>query len=302
MRELTKEVLDQLIFGMENQERKYLFDLNQTRLVETAQVDDCDDDLDCVDLPVWRSVDGYNLMERFVGELKNPLVRHQLLSILQSGRGVFRQFKDCLKEHREVERLWFQFKDREMKRRVVDWYNSIRESRGLEALKDDFLESEDLVLSDFSIVLEEDVTRLEQVKELDRRSFDEQFEDELMSAYWYAFRRDHLPEPEELENGSLVICVYTPDEVISGFLWAIHDELSSTRAIGHILQLYVCPEYRGLGIASALLERYLQNAREEELELVSLEHWESADFIADMLSRQGFERTRYQYEFNLKNA
>jgi ribosomal protein S18 acetylase RimI-like enzyme len=286
--ELSKELLDQVIFGMENQDQIFFLDLDHLKVFSSSELEAMEPGGDLVEIPEWRSVDGYNLMERFVAELKNPLVKLELQQILSSGRGVFRQFKNCLKEHREVEKLWFFYKDRQMKQLVLDWFNGVRESRGLEALKPEIFEGEDLVLSDFTIRQVEDEAVLQTVKYLDRRVFAEIFPDPEEAAYWYSFRRDHIPGVDELDNGSYVLGVFQPDGEICGFLWILHDEITESRSLAHILQIYVEARYRGLGIATTLIDRYLDIIKAEDIEIVTLENWSGSSYLSDMLERIGF--------------
>ncbi len=286
--ELSKELVDQVIFGMENQDQLFFLDLDRGKVIGGDEAEAIDGEPDLEEIPEWRSVDGYNLMERFVADLKNPIVKHELQSILQSGRGVFRQFKNCLKEHREVEKLWFFFKDRQMKSRVLQWFNGIRESRGLEALKADIFEGEDLVLSDFTICQVEDRATLQTVVYLDKKVFAEIFPDPRESSYWYSFRRDHLPAADDLENGSYILGVFLPGGEICGFLWVLHDELSSERSVGHMLQIYIEPQYRGLGIATTLIERYIEASAEESIDIITLENWSGSVYLSSLLERMGF--------------
>ncbi len=118
--ELSKELLDQVIFGMENQDQIFFLDLDHLKVFSSSELEAMEPGGDLVEIPEWRSVDGYNLMERFVAELKNPLVKLELQQILSSGRGVFRQLQTCLKEDREGEKLWFFYKDRHMKHLVLN--------------------------------------------------------------------------------------------------------------------------------------------------------------------------------------
>jgi hypothetical protein len=87
--ELSKELLDQVIFGMENQDQIFFLDLDHLKVFSSSELEAMEPGGDLVEIPEWRSVDGYNLMERFVAELKNPLVKLELQQILSSGRGVF---------------------------------------------------------------------------------------------------------------------------------------------------------------------------------------------------------------------
>ncbi len=95
-------------------------------------------------------------MEKFVSTLRNPIYREKLKEVLQSGRGVFRQFKDVLQEQPSIQRLWYYYKDREMRNRIYEWYEvhdsafsiAMLDDRGpkedtLEVIKEDFTISED---------------------------------------------------------------------------------------------------------------------------------------------------------------
>ena len=87
--ELTAELIGQLVFGMENQEASQVFDTENLGLVESQQAFSAASDGDFPDdrylpLPEWKSVDGFNLMESFVINLRNPVVREELRAILKN--------------------------------------------------------------------------------------------------------------------------------------------------------------------------------------------------------------------------
>ena len=111
---LTRELADQIVFGMENQNHVFYLDLD-TQTVVPDPPGLADADARYVRLPSWRPVDGYNLMARFVASLRNPIYRERLRTILGSGRGAFRQFKDAIGEREDIERLWLAFKQRKMR-------------------------------------------------------------------------------------------------------------------------------------------------------------------------------------------
>jgi len=154
--ELTSEITDEIIFAMEDQTGRYLYDTVESRCVTGRQgadnrkgaglpsaapgsangsigLDDDEDDR-YYSIPPWDSVSGFRMMDRFVAQLRNPLVREELRDALSAGQGVFRNFKNILKGHPEVERLWYQYKEREMRSIVLDWYNSLRDYWGLERI------------------------------------------------------------------------------------------------------------------------------------------------------------------------
>ena len=148
--ELTETLADDIIFAMEDQSSESLVD-SQHGVVVNAYNDDCDreDEGRYYSVPQWTSEDGFNLMEEFTSDLHVPQAREALLSALHSGRGVFRNFKSVLKSYPEVEKKWFAFKNKEMRRCVNDWYNGLRESWGLEKLNQTVEETADLLHDDF---------------------------------------------------------------------------------------------------------------------------------------------------------
>ena len=280
---LSKELLEQIFFGMENQRAEFFLDMKSIRIVGFNEaVDSAQEDL--VAIPEWQPVDGYNLMESFVTSLNNPPVKAELHQVLQSGKRVFREFKRILKKHHEVECLWFAFREKTMKKRVIEWYDRVCESRGLATLKDEVVETEDLIFSDFIIRVLSDVHELEAITDLDKKAFEEFFLQPDDASYWYSFSRDHLPRP--VEPGNLVLGLYNPSEVLCGFIWAMQAEISPKRYIAHILQLYVEPAYRGLGIARTLFSAYLDRCKEEEISNVAIETY--SGILGDMLDRHNF--------------
>ena len=256
---LTRELIDQVVFGMENQDHEFYLDLEEEQVVADPEITD-DEEERYVPVPEWQSVDGYNLMERFVLELRNPIYRERLRSILASGRGVFRQFKDAVRERPDIERLWFGFKQREMRGIVVEWLNDLREQWGLErlTLEDDSEETLELIATDF--VFEEGVPAdAELVRLIDRDAFAENFPgepDELVEAF-YQVHRSGIPGPESPESS--LLCCRTPAGDTAGVLWAIRRENAGV-TVSVVVQLYVNPEFRGIGLARALMREYLLRA------------------------------------------
>ncbi|HUX11617.1 MAG TPA: UPF0158 family protein, partial [Spirochaetia bacterium] len=261
-----------------------------------------------IPLPEWRSVDGYNLMEKFVASLHNPIYREILRSILASGKGVFRQFKDALKERKEIERLWYHFKEREMRTRVVEWYNLLRESWGLSRIGDPGDDDTDsLVLIDFTIDTADSAGRVSIASdansvELPRSAiladvvthFDELGYRECIaerSAYLAQFlidkRRSTLPAASA-QSGRILVAL-TPVEELAGFLWADLEPAPDQRAVATILQIYVLPEYRGLGLARALFTRFCHLAYEQKVEALFVALPGSASFLSGMFGAQGAE-------------
>jgi GNAT superfamily N-acetyltransferase len=143
---------------MENQNEDFALDTESLDLVPVEELPDDarldqggEDSLRYVPLPEWTPAHGFRLMERFVEGLRNPVYREKLAGALGAGRGVFRRFKDTVKERPEIERRWHHFKDQAMREVVAEWYNDLRETWGLERVAVQPAETEDLVLSDFAL-------------------------------------------------------------------------------------------------------------------------------------------------------
>jgi GNAT superfamily N-acetyltransferase len=154
--ELTEELSDLIIFAMENQHEEFALDTETFELVPLEEVseealDEGDGLLRYVPVPEWTPADGFRLMERFVAGLQNPVYREKLTAALAGGKGVFRRFKDTVKERPDIERRWFTFKEQAMREVVTEWYNDLRDAWGLERIAVEPAETEDLVLSDFTI-------------------------------------------------------------------------------------------------------------------------------------------------------
>lgn len=260
---LTRELIDQIVFGMENQDREYVLDTEEATVVPAEQIPPDAPEDRYLELPEWRSVDGYNLMEQFVATLHNPIFRERLRAILASGRGVFRQFKDTIRERREIERLWFTFKERRMREIVTEWYNDLREREGLERLEATATETEtnQLIETDFVFraAREDD---LELVSRLDREVFDEVYADadsESVSLYYQDCR---VGLPELSDPASTVMITETQGGDFAGFLWAVIRR-SNGAAIAFVKQIYTIPEFRGFGLARELFLSFCRDAHRD---------------------------------------
>ncbi len=267
---LTRELIDQIVFGMENQDRDYVLDTLEATVIPADQAEPEELGDRYVDLPEWLSVDGYNLMEQFVATLHNPIYRSRLRSILASGRGVFRQFKDTVRERREIERLWFGFKEKAMRDLVTEWFNDLREREGLERLEAESTETETDQLVELDFVFRPaDADELAAIAELDRGAFDEVFPDadEDTIGVYYQASRDGLPAIPD--PASTVLVTETQGGDFAGFLWAV-TRRSGEASIAYVVQLYTLPEFRGFGLAREALRRFCARAHELRLGEVHL--------------------------------
>jgi len=287
---LTRELIDQIVFGMENQDREYVLDTEEATVIPAEQIPEGAPRSRYLSLPEWRSVDGYNLMEQFVATLHNPIFRGRLRAILASGRGVFRQFKDTVRERREIERLWFNFKERAMRDLVTDWYNDLREREGLERLEAILSETEtdQLVESDFDVRPGRPAD-LELVRTLDREAFDEVFPDTeagIVDAFYAQFR-DHVPDPGAPE--SIVIVAETQGGDFAGFLWSIRRPAGEVSVV-FVQQIYVMPEFRGFGLARETFNSFCHQMHEQRVAEIVLPLYGTTLDLEPNFSNYGLRR------------
>jgi hypothetical protein len=123
---LTAQMIDKIAFAMEDQKEQFTVDAESGELVALSTLGDKPDEDRYVRLPRWGSAEGFHLMESFVTSLDNPAYREQLSRALTMGRGVFRAFKDVLKQNKEIEKLWFAYKEQRLRAVIVSWRSEER--------------------------------------------------------------------------------------------------------------------------------------------------------------------------------
>jgi GNAT superfamily N-acetyltransferase len=243
---------------------------------------DTDDDR-YISLPDWGPSDGFRLMERFTAGLHNALIREELSSALDRGRGVFRAFKDTLSQYPEAEKLWYTYKDREMKREVISWYNSLRESWGLELIGE---EPEDIV----SLVLEDFRFRVGTTQDNDKA---EKLHSEIISDI-ESHNDESICIDEWVFPSDLCFVAETAGGEFAGYISAVRS--GNTRGNTtydseslHIRAIEVQAEYRGLGVGKALIGRLLEQADSEKIHRVVIDLPAGQDHFARALLRENFK-------------
>lgn len=271
MFEMREPLVRQIIFAMENQNISYLIDTERGTLlrpetIPAEQRPDPEGELDpehrYQPIPPWTSADGFQLMERFVNRVQLQEEQDQLQEILVSGKRVFRRFKDALKENEPLAQRFYQFKYQQMRGQVLDWYDRLRELAGLDIVERGVDEEfDDLWQSNVS-VLEPRPVPVTVIRELDRQASAEVFGHlpEPLRGYLRQRRRSRLPSPGDAR--CLVLAASTPMEDLCGFAWLVGDTLPDGGTVHELVQLYVLPEYRGLGIGTALLDAAVTRSRE----------------------------------------
>ena len=304
--ELSDEVVDQIVFGMENQEESYYFDREKKvliRAVELSEEEKQEAENRFVPLPEWRPVDGFHMMEQFTASLRNPIYREELRETLKGGRGVFRRFKDLLRKYEPLEKLWFTFKEREMRRVVRRWYAGITEAEEFERLGEEPEETEQLLLSDLTIEEREETAE----------ERDEKIERSLEEALY-----DVSSELQELTiDNEVAACYSTPGYTIEARIPSgTHDdtadnadnEIAGTVGgeifsadggdIFKLLYLYVAPAYRGMGLSRLLLDRVSDTAKRLEAKELVVDVPSGSAFIERELRERGF--SEYMRSYSLR--
>lgn len=244
---LTDEFISQMIFCMEDQETTYYLNVDSGELVESRM----DAKALYLALPPWRPSDGYRTMEKFVSKLRNPIYRERLKAVLQSGKGVFRQFKDVLAEQVTLERLWYYFKEREIRKLILQWYEINDEAFRLESLGEEAPEEHPahLILEDFSFTNDASTYK----EELD--SLYNEAKEELLSSNEYSL--DDLKEVRE--DDRFLIALTLSAEAVGFVRYRTEGEITK------ILFYAIEKEFRGMGLFHALFDTLIENLETDEI-------------------------------------
>lgn len=289
---LTEEMLERIIYGMENQRDVLVIDPESGDLrpgEETVTPG--------IPLPDWSPTDGYQLMNRFAATLANPVYRERLHDALRSGHGVFRRFKNELKERPEIERLWRRFKKAEMRKRAVSWLTGYSEMVRLEGLGEAPDDIDDLPLTDFTIrPCREGETA--KVREYDSAAIIEEWPgippDERRV---FVDRQRGGRTPGSAEETLLVAT--DPSENVVGFAWASIETNGEHRSF-RLQQIFVLPAFRGLGLGSLLVRNLLERI-DAENRTVWAEIPEGKEFLIEILKESGFSPVSTTWRQNRRN-
>ncbi len=261
---LTEDIVESLIFAMENQNEDSFVDVPTGAVVSLSGSGDdavADEGADLVAPPEWSSGDGFRLMESYARTVSDPQARLSLVGALSRGRGVFRAFKDSLAPYPELERRWYEYKTAAMGRRVEEWYDRLRVARGLERLGPEPEETADLLAGDYTI-RREGRAAWEGCKALFLRGLEEALGryPEALVEYEYT-----MNEREIEAGGPDDLCLYLAEAGPDGLagMAAVRRVFVAERSFGKLVYLYVSPEHRNLGLGRLLLERAREDSEAE---------------------------------------
>ena len=260
---------------MENQKERLFLDLDDGLL----KPDTGEGNL--IPLPQWSSAQGYQLMDSFIAVLPNALLASRLRDALQSGQGVFRRFKTILSEHPLCEQLWRQFKTKFLRSRALEWLSRWSEALELDGIAPEPDDWEEVPLLEFTLqnACDADMPTL--------RQWDTEAQIERYSALSTS-ERDAAVERERGGMSMLpqeILTALSPDGDLTGFAWMpIRDREA------WLLQVYVPPAWRGLGLGRLLCERSIADARRQDVKRIGVFITETGRNLEGWLKRSGFQR------------
>ena len=250
MFELTGELIDEIVFCMEDQNGAYVIN---TRTGAVRVMDNTLPDEE-VSLPLWTSAQGFRLMENFTARLKIPPARQRLSAALNQGKGVFRAFKNELSALPEIEKRWLIFKHEELKKAVRIWYEALTEEQGIGKIGAEPEETAELINEDF------------------------QFETEAAGAAITITARN----AQDADAGAAYA-----ETAYAGKLTAREEA-----GVFFIDALIIEESFRGLGLGTALLERFLPHAQGKP---VVIDLPAESEAFSKTLLREGFTVTTSRY-------
>jgi GNAT superfamily N-acetyltransferase len=291
---LTAQMIDKIAFAMEDQKEKFAVDVESGEVVSVAALNAPAGEERYVRLPRWGPAEGFHLMESFVTSLDNPVYREQLSRALTMGHGVFRAFKDALKQNKEIEKLWFTYKEQRLRSVIISWYNANREARGLARLPEEPEETEELVASDFSFTWGTG-THGEELERLDRDAFFELFPNENPERLEQRFAEKRRGLPPAGGELSPILVAETPAAELGGFTWGVIEARSV-----HIVQLAITPPLRGIGLGEAMLKKFLAEMRARGMRRLTAELMGKSLRSAEFFQSMGFRTVTQVMECGLQ--
>ena len=291
--ELTDLLIDDIISAMENQDVEYAVDAKECQLVISDSDGHLPDDERYYILPEWGPSDGFELRESFVNNLHSPLAREELQSALHSGRGVFKNFRNVLKNYPEIDKRWHIFKHRFMSARINEWYNSLREIWGLEKLDqlpemDESLVHDDFSFKEYDSVNDKKIILLNITADA---CDDDTLPAEVNGALYRLWRTQF--EGNNAENQTGYICSSLSDE-FAGCITASPVSENQEKIV-MITSLFVPENFRGLGIGTELIEMCITRLQNYGNKWVLIPNTIAPDILQPLLIRTGFRKINSGY-------
>ncbi len=290
---LTNELTKDIISAMENQETVFVVDAATESIAELNEKSKPDDS-QYYKLPEWNSAEGFVLRESFTANLHVPVVQEELQEILHSGRGVFKNFRNCLRKYPEIDKRWHIFKYKYMSARINDWYNSLRTVWGLGKL--DYLEEseESLVYDDFSFSIYDSSKDKNEIL-FNISAFLNDTEQQLPEQIKLALYKMWCSQFElaDSKNQSGFVCKSLSNDFAGCITGCAVSETQDDIML--LTSLYVPETFRGLGIGTELISMFINRLNANGKKWIIMPENLIPEFLEPLLTRIGFEKIRYGY-------
>ena len=295
---LNDSLLTEIESALENQEKQFLVDAANNSLVEKTDGLKGDDEF-FYDLPEWDSAAGFELREDFVDRLNSPIAHDALQEVLHSGRGVFRNFRNVIKDYPEVEKKWHVFKNNRMMCYINNWYNNLREVWGLEKL-DYVSEADDsLIHDDFSF---SPYNSNEHRKELILfvnaafKESNENLDGELSQAIYSIWNEQF--DASQTKNQIGFVCRSFSNDFAGCITASCLSEKQEKVMI--LTSLFVPEAFRGLGIGTELISMCLSEMKKQGKHWLIMPKIFVPEFLEPLLLRTGFDKNVMGYAAGLQ--
>jgi predicted GNAT family N-acyltransferase len=294
---LTDSLVQEIINALENQEKKFLVDAKNSSLIEKDISIKVDNDL-YYEIPNWTSANGFSLREAFVSKVYSPIPREELNEVLHSGRGVFKNFKNKIKQYPEIEKKWHLYKNSSFLELINNWYNELRDLWGLEKLDQMSEVDDNLIYDDFSFFeINSDFDKSEIVSQINSiiKNDCQDFSEDVSMAYYEMWKKDFLSEST---NQIGFVCRSNSDD-FAGLVLA-NSVSENQKKVMVINSFFVSTGFRGLGIGTELLSLCLSKIKEAECKWVLIPYLITPEKIQPLLFRMGFEKLGSGYAAKLQ--
>lgn len=300
---LSEELVHDIMFAMEDQTSEFLFDSKEVICSSLNDIRKSEDSIDksrYYEIPQWNSAKGFRVMEQFVAELHNPIAREELKDVLFSGKSVFKNFKKVLHSYPELEKKWYSFKETKMKNLISQWYDTLRESWGLEKLSEEIEDYPELVHDGFIFregFANNFIELYNEVKNKFIFEIDKLELNGLEKAFSHLIKLNFssLDEKE-----TFLIFAETETADFAGVI-AFTSCPPQTKEIVQIPFLFVEKKFRGYGLARELMERGLNFLRVNSVHHVLIANTVIPQQFISVLEKNGFYQSGTCYVADLFN-
>src|SRR5574344_1707862 len=252
---LTDELLNDIIASLDDQTKQYAVDDEKNTIIEKVNHVEVDNEK-IYSLPEWTSAEGFELRDKFVNSLHTPIAYDELQSVLHSGRGVFRNFRDVLKKFPEVD--------------------------------------ESLIYDDFSFFQYDSARDKHLILQLLNAIVNEvmQYRPEEIRQACFDMWKNRFNEFDSTKQVGF-ICKSLADE-FAGCITA--SEITKNHEKTMILTSFFVPEkFRGLGIGSEMLSSCLASLKKNQKEWLIIPNINITEILKPLLLRTGFEEMESGY-------